>query len=65
MAKIKLPTIKAIMSEKKCSRNRAISIRARMEMETDLEHFAKFGKHLLEAIAPSELTKNPTLAVHG
>lgn len=63
MNKMKLPTIKAIMSENGCTAEAAESIRARLEVEADRAHFRKTGKHLLPVVSARDLERHPELAV--
>lgn len=63
MNKTKLPTLKAIMSERGCSIDEARSIRARMEVEADRDYRRKIGKHLLPVVSARDLERHPELAV--
>ena len=63
MNKAKLPTIKKIMAQENCSKERAISIRAILEVRADTDFFKKTGKHFLEFISASDLQKKPELAI--
>lgn len=63
MNKTKLPTLKAIMSERGCSIDEARSIRARMEVEADRDYRRKTGKHLLTMVSARDLERHPELAV--
>ena len=62
MERIKMPTIKDIMAERHCSRNRAISLRALFEARMDEEYSRLTGKHFLETITPEQFKRNPSLA---
>lgn len=57
MNSVKLPTIKDIMAERHCSRNRAISLRALFEARMDEEYSRLTGKHFLEVITPKEFER--------
>ena len=61
MNSVKLPTIKDIMAERHCSRNRAISLRALFEARMDEEYSRLTGKHFLEVITPKEFERTPSL----
>lgn len=60
---IKLPSIKGIMAEQHCSRNRAISLRALFEARIDDEYSKLTGRHFLEVVKTGDLERNPSLAV--
>jgi hypothetical protein len=51
------------MAQEKCSRNRAISIRARLEVKADMEFFKQKGSHFLECVSAKDLQKTPELAI--
>lgn len=60
---MRLPTLKAIMAEKKCTIELARTYRAMMEADADTEHFRKTGKHLLPVVSARDLERHPELAV--
>lgn len=60
---MRLPTLKTIMAEKKCTIELARTYRALMEADADTEHFRKTGKHLLPVVSASDLERHPELAV--
>ena len=62
MRKPRIPTIKEIMSERGCSRNRAMSLQALFEARADTEYFRQTGRHFLEVITPEQYERNPSLA---
>ena len=62
MKGIKLPSIKDIMAEQHCSRNRAVSLRALFEVRMDEEYSKLTGNHFLEVVKAKDLERNPSLA---
>ena len=54
---------KAIMEKEKCSRNRAISLRALLEVKADMAFFKEKGQHFLECVKAGDLQKRPELGV--
>lgn len=63
MRRTRIPTIKTIMAQENCSKERATSIRALLEVRADMEFFKKTGKHFLEFVTAGELQKRPELAI--
>ena len=61
--KPKLPTLREIMAQKKCSMNKARTFRAFMECDADTEYWRRTGRHFLEVITPEEFERDPSLAV--
>lgn len=63
MDRPRLPTLREIMKSRGCSMDRARTIRAFMEADSDTVYHARTGRHFLETVRAADLDRNPSLAV--
>lgn len=62
MSTFKLPTVKDIMATRHCSRSRAESLRALLEVQVDEVCSRITGQHFLDVVNAANLERDPSLA---